>query len=317
MSKVPKSSTFVKIWPVITEYKQFASIWCCAILMPEAITESQTTLQCPLTCLSQFLLLNIFIHVMVYMSPTKFACIVEQNRWGLPPSEIAQSIGVHHTTVTHILKRFKKLSDYYHVNPKTGCPCKMGIDEGWIVAQVIAKVDAVEIQKKGFPKVSTRTGQRCLKEQGLLCHMWKPKPYLKDLHKQKWWLWEMQHIGWTVEDWTQKRVVTSNLGRLWMTVYLKNDGGGNLMVWGASWDGAWKDFTKMRESCAGQTMSQSLIIIISGLLRTWNWGKLGKKGLFSNRIMTWNTDPRLLKSGFGINTLSTSHGHLWAWIWVL
>ena len=56
-------------------------------------------------------------------------------------------------------------------------------------------------KKKAFPEVSTRTVQRHLKEQGLLCHVWKSKPYLMEVHKQKQWLWAMQHIGWTVEDW--------------------------------------------------------------------------------------------------------------------
>jgi hypothetical protein len=130
----------------------------------------------------------------------------------------------------------------------------MDIRDSRIAAWMIAKVEAanaVEIQKKAFPEVSTRTVQRCLKEQGLLCHVWKSKPYLMDVHKQKRRLWAMQHIGWTVEDW--KRVVFSDESKFMLFksdgrqyCYIKpgqalddrfikktiKHGGGNLMVWG-------------------------------------------------------------------------------------
>jgi IS30 family transposase len=122
-------------------------------------------------CLSQFLLLIIFNHVMVYTSPMKVAHIVEQNRQGLPPSEIAQSIGAHHTTVTRILKRFKKLGDYYHVNPKTGHPHKMDTHESWIAAWMIAKVEAanaVEIQKNSLPQSLRQDSTEALEGTGAI-----------------------------------------------------------------------------------------------------------------------------------------------------
>jgi len=90
----------------------------------------------------------------------KVARIVEWNRHGLPLQEIAQSIGIHCTTVTCILKRFEKLGDFYHINPQTGQPCKMDLHESWIAAWMIAKVEAanaVEVQKRAFPEVSART----------------------------------------------------------------------------------------------------------------------------------------------------------------
>jgi len=88
---------------------------------------------------------------MVYTLPTEVTCIVKQNKHGLPPQEIAQSIGIHHTTITHILKQFEKLGDYYHKNPKTGQPCKMDLCESWIATWMITKVEAanaVEVQKR-------------------------------------------------------------------------------------------------------------------------------------------------------------------------
>jgi len=105
----------------------------------------------------------------------------------------------------------------------------MDLCESQIAAQMIVKVEAanaVEVQKRAFPEVSARTVQRCFKEQGLLCHIQKSKPYLMEVHKQKWQLWAMQHIEWTVEDW--KRVIfliqvgwASSLDRLWMTTLLR------------------------------------------------------------------------------------------------
>lgn len=69
------------------------------------------------------------------MSPTKVTHIVEQNRHGLSPLEIAQSIRVHHTTVTHILKWFKQSGNYYHQNTNTGHPRKMDEHERQIICQ--------------------------------------------------------------------------------------------------------------------------------------------------------------------------------------
>jgi hypothetical protein len=71
---------------------------------------------------------------------------------------------------------------------KTGHSCKMDIHKSWIATQILARVkatNATEVQKKAFPKVSAQTVQRCLKEQGLLCHVWKAKPFLTAVHKEK------------------------------------------------------------------------------------------------------------------------------------
>jgi hypothetical protein len=60
------------------------------------------------------------------------------------------------TTISLILNQFEKSCDYYHINPKKGCPCKMDLCESCIATRMIAWVEAVnttEVQKKAFPMV--------------------------------------------------------------------------------------------------------------------------------------------------------------------
>src|SRR6266576_6937783 len=95
---------------------------------------------------------------MVYTSPSKVSRIVDHQRQGQSHNEIAKSIGIHHTTVSQILKQFEKSGDNYHINPKTGRPRKMEIHECRIAAQMLSRVEAAnaaKVQKKAFPDVST------------------------------------------------------------------------------------------------------------------------------------------------------------------
>ena len=145
---------------------------------------------------------------MTYTTPSKVSRIIDRRRQGQSQEEIAKSIGIHRTTISRILKRYKQSGDVYHVNPKTGHPHKMEIQECQIVAQMLSWVEAAnatEVQKKAFPDVSAHMIRRRLKEQGLLCHVRRSKPYISPANKEKRRLWVMQHAGWTVEDW--KRVV--------------------------------------------------------------------------------------------------------------
>ena len=141
---------------------------------------------------------------MVYTSLTKVSRIVDRRRQGQSHDEIANSIGIHCTTVSCILKRFKQSNDNYYVNSKTGCPCKMEIRECQLAARMLSQVEAAnvaKVQKKAFPQVSTCTIRRCLKEQGLLCRVRRSKPYISPANKEKRRLWAMQHASWTLEDW--------------------------------------------------------------------------------------------------------------------
>ena len=126
--------------------------------------------------------------IMVYTSPSKVSRIVNRRRQGQSHDEIANSIGIHRTTVSWILKRFNQSGDNYHVNPKTGRPHKLKIWECRVAVRMLSQVEAanaVEVQKKAFPQVSVRMIRRCLKEQGLLCHVRKSKPFISPANKEK------------------------------------------------------------------------------------------------------------------------------------
>ena len=168
--------------------------------------------------------------------------------------EIAQRIGIHHTTVAHILKRFEKSEDPYYVNPKTGRPHKMDIREIRVAARMLAKTEAAnatEVVKKAFPEVSRHTLSQRLKEYGLVCHVRKSQPYISPANREKRRLWALAHVSWTIEDW--KRVGFTDKSKF---LLFKSDGrqyawfqpgqalddrfvkktikhgAGNLMVWG-------------------------------------------------------------------------------------
>ncbi len=159
---------------------------------------------------------------MVYTSPSKVSRIVDRQRQGQSHNEIAKSIGIHRTTVSRILKRFEKSGDNYHINPKIGCPRKMEIRKCRIAAQMLSWVEAAnaaEVQKKAFPDMSTCMICRRLKEQGLLCRVWRSKPFIFPANIEKRRLWAMQHALWTVEDW--ERVAFSDESKFML---FKSDG---------------------------------------------------------------------------------------------
>jgi hypothetical protein len=64
----------------------------------------------------------------------------------------------------------------------------------------VKAANVTEVQKKAFPKVSACMIYRYLKEQGLLCHVQRSKPYISPANKEKRRLWAMQHVRWTVKD---------------------------------------------------------------------------------------------------------------------
>ncbi|KAI5117840.1 hypothetical protein M0805_008112 [Coniferiporia weirii] len=141
---------------------------------------------------------------MVYTSPTKKACIIEWDGQGIHCYEIAHKFGIHWTTVNQIIKHYQKHHNFYHVSPKKGRPCKMDIREAQVACRMIAQTEAAnatELQKKAFPDVATRTIQRRLRDQGLLCRIRRSKPYLSKVHKEWRRKWALEHADWTVEDW--------------------------------------------------------------------------------------------------------------------
>jgi hypothetical protein len=77
----------------------------------------------------------------------KVAHIVKWDKQGMCHKDIASTIHTYQTTVTHILKWFKKSGDYYHINPKIGHPHKMDLCDSWIATQMIARVEAANTTK--------------------------------------------------------------------------------------------------------------------------------------------------------------------------
>ena len=159
---------------------------------------------------------------MVYTSPTKIARIINWAKQGIPRPEIAQSLGIHRTTVTRIIQRFEKSGDFYHVNPKTGRPRKFDVRDACVGARMLARAQVAnvsELQKECFPDVAAQTIRRRLWEHGLVCHVCKSKPFLTPANREKRRLWALAHASWTVDDW--KRVVFSDESKYML---FKSDG---------------------------------------------------------------------------------------------
>ena len=147
---------------------------CHAILLSPSITSAKHLFLTAHTFAPPSLPIPDVLYTMTYTTPSKVSRIIDRRRQGQSQEEIAKSIGIHCTTISQILKQYKQSGDVYHVNPKTGCPCKMEIQECQIAAWMLSRVEAAnatEVQKKAFPDVSAHTIHRCLKEQGLLCHV--------------------------------------------------------------------------------------------------------------------------------------------------
>jgi len=184
---------------------------------------------------------------MIYKSPTKVARVVDFKKLSMGNDEIAQKIGIYRTTVTRMLKQFKKSHDPYYVAPKTGRPCKLD-------ARMLAKTEvanAIEIVKKAFPQVSHHTLACNLKAYGLVCRVCRSRPYISLANWEKQRLWALAHASWTVEDWKHVRFLNESkfllfksdgrqyvwfqLGQALDDHFIKKNikhGTGNLMVWG-------------------------------------------------------------------------------------
>src|SRR5688572_7159428 len=111
---------------------------------------------------------------MVYTSPTKVARASVLKSHGHSDHEIALTLGVHRTTVGHILEKLKKTGDPYHQGPKTGRPRKFLDRDTWLAAVILARVQAstvTELAQSTFPDVSRHTIGRRLKDHGLVCRV--------------------------------------------------------------------------------------------------------------------------------------------------
>src|SRR5258708_22367938 len=101
---------------------------CHAILLSPSITSAKHLFLTTHTFAPPSLPIPDVLYTMTYTTPSKVSHIIDRRRQGQSQEEIAKSIGIHCTTISRILKQYKQSGDVYHVNPKTGRPCKMEID---------------------------------------------------------------------------------------------------------------------------------------------------------------------------------------------
>jgi hypothetical protein len=116
---------------------------------------------------------------MAYTSPTKVARVV-----GIGKECLLTKLPNQLAFITLLLLAFsnslRNLGTIIMSTPK------LAILVRWTYVRAGFKAtNSTEVQKKAFLEVSARTVQRHLKEQGLLCRVWKAKPFLTAVHKEK------------------------------------------------------------------------------------------------------------------------------------
>ena len=124
---------------------------------------------------------------MVYTSPTKKARIVHLKATSLLDLEIGEIIGIHWSTVNHIVHKHAQMKDYYHVKSKPGHPCKFTTCDVHLAARMLGSTkahDIADLQRLCFPNVVAKTIQKRLADCGLKSYICHKKPFLSP-EKQK------------------------------------------------------------------------------------------------------------------------------------
>jgi transposase len=159
---------------------------------------------------------------MVCTSPTKVSRVFELKGLGHTDSDIATRLGIHRTTVGRIFSDGDRKADPYYQKPKTGRPPKLTPREVRTAARMLAKTEvanATELQKREMPHVSRHTIARGLKQYGLVCRVWRTRPFITKANQEKRRLWALAHASWTEEDW--KKVIFSDESKF---LLFKSDG---------------------------------------------------------------------------------------------
>lgn len=122
--------------------------------------------------------------------------------------EIAAQLGIHHSTVTHIWKKWLETgSTQPYQGARMGPPLKLTERERNVFvreAKKDPKATSKEIQLASGDagkKVSTRTVRRVLQQSGLKTYRPLKKPLRTHKHRQMRLKWAHDHQNWLTSDW--------------------------------------------------------------------------------------------------------------------
>lgn len=123
-------------------------------------------------------------------------------------NEIAAQLGIHHSTVTNIWKKWLETgSTKPYQGARMGPPSKLTEKEKRVIvreAKKDPKATSKEIQHASGVignKVSTRTIRRVLTRSGLKTYRPIKKPLLTKKHRQMRLKWAREHQNWLLSDW--------------------------------------------------------------------------------------------------------------------
>lgn len=193
-------------------------------------------------------------------TPTKKARLLTLANLGHKPTEIAQQLGIHPSTVRRNLTKLYQNPDPYAKKPKPGCPRILTPHSLRRAAREITSGqahDAEDVRRQLFPHISPRSMRRYLCSIGLNGRVRRRKPLLTCTHKKKRNAWADVVSKWTLRDWQfvvfsdeSKFSLVGSDGRYYCRRRVGEEfldrnvdgtvkgGGGSLMVWGCvSWKG--------------------------------------------------------------------------------
>lgn len=125
---------------------------------------------------------------MVYTSPTTKRIIVHLADEGKTYQQIGDQLKLHRSTASRIARKYRKSRDFYHVEPKSGRPPKLGPRDVRRAARHLANTtshDVTDLQREHFSNVSTVTLWRHLKKAGIKAYVRRKRPYISPINRQK------------------------------------------------------------------------------------------------------------------------------------
>ena len=144
-------------------------------------------------------------------SPVTKVHIFDLKEQGLLSQEVADHVGVHHTTIDCVYNHLLKNPDFYHVEPRSGHPQKLSPEDGQFATLKLSwghVKTAIDLQHEFLPHIHPDTVHNCLQQQGLSAHKRCRVYYLNWHHISSWLKWARSHQSWKVGDW--ERVIFSD-----------------------------------------------------------------------------------------------------------